>query len=105
MERSVIKLVLPLELPPEVQRHEDITPAMVQSLGLQEDEASKKAQDHYALVYTDYEGKRRLTIYAERREGLIDDLKELQRKTIRLEADVPSRLKTLLGIKYQKRFP
>lgn len=37
-------------------------------------------------------------IYAERREGLIDELKELEKMTMKLKPDVPSRMKTLLGM-------
>ncbi|HHQ47552.1 MAG TPA: hypothetical protein ENK19_01535, partial [Acidobacteria bacterium] len=66
VERSVIKLVLPLELPAEVKRHEDITPAMVDRLGVVTDPSILAAQSHWAFVYTDYRGKRRLTLYAEK---------------------------------------
>ena len=64
--RSVIHLVLPLPLPAEVQRHEDITPAMVDGLGVLTDPDVLAEQGHWAFVYTDFEGSRRLTLYAER---------------------------------------
>jgi hypothetical protein len=66
--RSVLKLVLPLTLPAEVQRHEDITPAMVDGLGVVTDPASVAAQAHWAYVYTDYHDTRRLTVFAEARD-------------------------------------
>jgi hypothetical protein len=67
VERSVIKLVLPLALPSQVKRHEDITPAMVTGLGVVTDPEVLHAQSHWAFVYTDYGGTRRLTLYAEKR--------------------------------------
>ena len=68
VQRSVIKLVLPLKLPPEVQQHEQITPRMVNELGVLTDPNNKSSQDKFAFVYTDYRKTRRLTIYAERRQ-------------------------------------
>jgi len=65
--RSVIKLVLPLELPQTVERHEDISPSMVDALGVLTEAASLDEQDHWAFVFTDFEGRRLLTLYAERR--------------------------------------
>ncbi len=68
VQRSVVKLVLPLALPTTLTRPEDITPSMVDSLGFLSDPANRSAQDHYALVYADYHAERRLTVYAERRQ-------------------------------------
>ena len=66
--RSVVKLVLPRELPADaVQRHEDITPAMVDAAGAVTDPANLRAQDQWAWVYSDYRDSRRLTAYAEKR--------------------------------------
>jgi len=67
--RSVIKLVLPLSLDPDrVKRHEDITPAMVDALGVITDPEVLAAQSHWAFVYSDYRETRRLTLYAEKRD-------------------------------------
>ena len=68
VQKSVIKLVLPLALPTAVQRHEAITPAMVDQLGVVTNAANLKRQDRWAFVYTDYHDQRRLTLYAERRD-------------------------------------
>ena len=48
--RSVIKLVLPRTLPAEVQRHEDITPAMVDAAGATTDRSNVGSHDHWAWV-------------------------------------------------------
>jgi hypothetical protein len=52
--RSVVKLVLPLALPAEVARAEDITSAMVDGLGVVTDPGSLVEQDHWAFVFADY---------------------------------------------------
>lgn len=66
VQRSVVKLVLPLPLPAGVERHADITPAMVDGLGVLTEAANKREQDRWAFVYTDYRDQRRLTVYAAR---------------------------------------
>ncbi|RME21466.1 MAG: hypothetical protein D6806_14630, partial [Deltaproteobacteria bacterium] len=65
--KSVIHLVLPLELPKRLDRPEDITPAMVDGLGVVTDENVLTRQDKWAWVYTEYRGEKRLTLYAEKR--------------------------------------
>jgi len=65
--RSVVKLVLPLGLPAGVEEHEDISPQMVDGLGVITDPSNLAEQDHWAFVFTDYRSIRRLTLYAERR--------------------------------------
>jgi len=67
IQKSVVKLVLPLELPEGVQQHEEISPEMVDGLGVVTERRSLKAQAHWAFVYTDYRDQRRLTLYAEQR--------------------------------------
>ena len=64
--KSVVKLVLPLTLDDKLRRPEDITPAMVDKLGVITDPENKAGQSHFAFVYSDYQSSRRLTIYAEK---------------------------------------
>ena len=59
VEKSVIRLVLPLELPAGLEKPEDITPQMVDALGVQTNAANLAQQDQWAWVYTDYHGQRR----------------------------------------------
>ena len=46
IEKSVVKLVLPLALPASVVEHEDITPAMVDGLGVITEPGILDQQDH-----------------------------------------------------------
>jgi hypothetical protein len=66
VRKSIIKLVLPLELPETVKRHEDISPEMVDGLGVITDRENINEHDKWAYVYTKYRGKRRLTVYTEK---------------------------------------
>ena len=66
IEESVIKLVLPMELPASVKKHEQITSAMVDRLGLMTDADNLSTQDRQTYVYTDYQKKHRLTVFAKR---------------------------------------
>ncbi len=69
LKKSVVKLVLPLRLPKgKVKRHEDITPAMVDALGVLTDPGNESEHYKWAFVYTDYRGERRLTVYAEKHD-------------------------------------
>jgi len=67
IEKSIVKLVLPLPLEGNLQRPEDITPAMVDGLGVITDDQNKRLQDHFAFVYSDYQDSRRLTVYTEKK--------------------------------------
>ena len=68
----MIKLVLPLTLPAAVQRHEQITPQMVDGLGVITDPANKAAQDKFAFVFP---GVRKT--FAKFREAVVALLKDL----------------------------